>query len=63
MLNGKITSPCIYKEWISISVKIYLLPAFHTSSTSEMDMYKELIYIYVYIYIYIGVNIGYDIYM
>ena len=54
MLNGEITSNYLYKGWISISDKIYPLHGFHTSSTFEMDMYKELntaiIYIYTYIY-------------
>ena len=60
MLNRDIASTYLHKGWISISDKIYLLHGFHTSSTSEMDTYKELnahisydIYIHTYIYIYI----------
>jgi hypothetical protein len=57
MLNRDIASTYLHKGWISISDKIYLLHGFHTSSTSEMDTYKELnahisydIYIHIYIH-------------
>ena len=51
MLNGEITSNYLHKGWISISDKIYPLHGFHTSSTFEMDMYKELNTAIIYIYI------------
>ena len=41
----------LHKGWISVSDTFYQLHGFHTSSTSEMDMHKEL-YIIIHIYIY-----------
>ena len=66
MLNGEITSTYLHKGWISISDKIYPLHGFHTSSTFEMDMYKELntaICIYIYIHMTSAHIYIYNIYM
>ena len=75
MVNGVVTSIYLLKGRISISDKIYPLHGCHTSSTSEMVMYKErntytyiiyyiyYIYIYIYVYIYIiYIYISYIIY-